>query len=239
MGDPQQLVADCGIAEPLDDFRLVALQGDPFRALDGRDHVAVHEDFQQLHEQRLAQGLMDPAKAAQDGRIGQEHMRCVQQASLGRLEHPDVVPEAHSGTLKRGAPGAEPVLDHPLGEVLAEGGHGIGQAALGIEAFAVGGSHPRRDTVDHAVRQCHVGLDPIRQAGVTGAGERGDGKPRGVAVVLEVVALQHGERRQPGRPSAEQRLDDEAEGGPRRLAGRSCTTSSVSSRNKALASSML
>src|SRR5699024_437008 len=84
-------------------------------------------------------------------------------------------------------------------------------AAPSQVAVVIGGD--RGDAVDHAVREWHVGVDPIGQFGVLRPGEGSEHAVGVVSVALDVVAAHHGERGRAAFATAAQRLDHVAEVG--------------------------
>ncbi len=74
--DPFQLVGDGAVGEALDQAVLVAFQVDPRYRCQQRGHVAVHEGPHVAAQQRVAEGLVDEAVAAQEAQVGERQVSC-------------------------------------------------------------------------------------------------------------------------------------------------------------------
>ena len=99
-----------------------------------------------------------------------------------------LVAELHADPLQGRSAGAEPILDHPLDEVLGEHRRAIVDAAARVEPGRVIGGHARRDAIHHAAGEGDVGLDPGCKIGIACGRERQHAAADHVAIVLEIVA---------------------------------------------------
>ncbi|SVJ64414.1 Uncharacterised protein [Klebsiella pneumoniae] len=209
--DPFQLVGDGAVGEALDQAVLVAFQVDPRYRCQQRGHVAVHEGPHVAAQQRVAEGLVDEAVAAQEAQVGERQVAAVEQADLHLLVGRDVVGELHADLFPGRAPSAETIFQHPLHEGFADHRPGVFHVVPLGQLAAVGGAGHRGDAVDHGVGKADVRRDPARQPRVEPFGEGQQRLARHLAVMREVVAGHHGERRHACVAAPPQSLAEKAE----------------------------
>ena len=208
----------CGLENRSIELALVGVQVDPRHGVQRRRRLPVHVGEQELGEQRVLAHVVHQPVAREVAEVAQRLVAGVEQPQLHQLVRLDVVDDLRAGVLQRRPPEAELVLEHPLRERLAHhrplvlDAEPLGQSG----AVVVGGD--RGDAVDHAVGEPHLLLHPLAELRVPQPGERGEAAAGGVAVALDVVAGQHGERRDAALPTPVERLDDQAERRLRRRA---------------------
>ena len=154
---------------------------------------------------------MDEAVAAQEAQVGERQVAAVEQADLHLLVGRDVVGELHADLFPGRAPSAEMIFQHPLHEGFADHRPGVFHAVPLGQLAAVGGAGHRGDAVDHGVGKADVRRDPARQPRVEPFGEGQQRLARHLAVVREVVAGHHGERRHACVAAPPQSLAEKAE----------------------------
>ena len=157
----------------------------------------------------------------------------VEHAQLDLLVGRHVVGELDADLLQRRPAGAEPVLDHPLDEVLGEDRQPVVDAGQRVQPGHVLRRHRRRDAVDHAGGEGGVGGDPVGERRIAGGGERQHAL-RGSTAPL-CWRLSQDSTVKAGRPSA-RRCASAATMKPNTVRGasgwaRSWTMSGASSRN--------
>ncbi len=138
-------------------------------------------------------------------------MARVQQPELHQFVRLDVCDELGSRSFPRRAPLREVVLDDPLEERLGDDRPGLVRAEAPRDLGAVGLRRRRRDPVDHRRGEGDLGLDPVRELRIGLPGEAGHRRAGDGAVVLDVVAGQHGERRVSELTTTAQGRDDQVE----------------------------
>ncbi|CAM3697551.1 hypothetical protein TSOC111612_09585 [Tsukamurella ocularis] len=159
---------------------------------------------------------MDVLVPQQSGEVSQRLVPRVEEAQLHELVRRDVVDNLHAGVLESRSPGAEGVLEHPLGVRLGHHGPAVVDARPRRDLGAQAVGRRRGDPVDHRVGEAHVLGDPVRKTGIGQAGEGGEGALRDVPVALDVVARHDREGGDAAVAPPAQGLGDVPEDGARR-----------------------
>ena len=121
-------------------------------------------------------------------------MRSVEQRELHVLERRHVVGHLCADGLPCRAACSEVVLNDPLYEVLAVDGCLIVGGVLLVQTLYVLGACGGRDAVYHRVGERYVRFHPLGEHLVLRLDERHERATCGVAVVLQVVAREYGDR---------------------------------------------
>ena len=150
--------------------------------------------------------------------MGQALVGGTEQAPLHELVGGDVFDHLHPDLLPRGPPGGEVVLDHPLGEGLADHRPGVLDIGSALQVRDIAPRRARSGAIHHAAGEGDIAVDPVGQLRVAHGRLGDDRRSRHLPVAGQVVAAQDRERRNPLAPTPPQRLNDVAEG-RRRLAG--------------------
>jgi hypothetical protein len=163
----------------------------------------------------VAHQLVHAVVPGQGAEVAQCRVARVEQAGLHQLVVADVGDEADPDLVQRRAAVAEGVLDEPLGERLGDDRPAVVDAVAGGEGGPLLGRGLRGDPVDHAAGEGHPVGDPAGEHLVAQPGEADDGGAGGLAVAVQVVAGDDGERRQARLPTPVEGLDQVAEDGGR------------------------
>ena len=208
---PRDRVAHLRVREALDQRLLVLGQVDPRHLRERRRRLLVHVAREQVAEQRVLRRIVHEPVAAQVAEVRDRLVARVEQPELHQLIGLDVVDDLHADVLVRRPPGAELVLQHPLGERLAHHRPAIvdPEARAHLLDVLVGGRG--RDAVDHAVGERDALRDPVAELRVAQACEGGERRAREPAVALQVVARHDRERLDLALAPPPQRLGHEPE----------------------------
>ncbi len=212
-GDPGKLVADGRVGEAAQDRVAIGPEVHASGCAQQRDHVAVEKGVQVTMDRPVRERLVDEPVAGEQGRVGQHAVGGVEHPQLDLLVRRHLVAELDADPLQRRPAGAEPVLDHPLDEVLGKDWCLIVHTATRVEPRRIVRGDTRRDAIHHAAGEGDVGLDPGGELWIARARERQHAAADHLAIVLEVVAGQDGVRARPGGAATLQAGDDEAEHG--------------------------
>jgi hypothetical protein len=139
------------------------------------------------------------------------------RTQLGTVIDSDVFRQRDADRLPIGVAHRREVLDHPLRERLTLDGPLVDEPGELRGALAQGVVGGRRDAVDHGPRADHFRFDPAREIGITHRGERHQCAVQDHAVLRQVVAAKHRERRHARRAAARQRLHQPADAAARSL----------------------
>ena len=140
-----------GLAKRRSTLRLVLEQVDTGTGgTDGMISV-VEQPRQEAPIERVAHRLVHEVDVHQRGRVGDRRVAAVEDADLHQLERTHVGDELDADLLERRPPRAEPVLEHPLAERLAEHRPGVVDAVALAQKRALRVRRRRRDAVDHRV----------------------------------------------------------------------------------------
>lgn len=195
-GQAGDLVHDGRVGEAVHQLLDVVVDADALDLGEQGAHLLVHHVVEELVEHGVLDHVVHVLEARQVGHVGHGGVGSVEQAQLVALELLDLVhvlDNLHAHLVERGAPVGEGVLDDPLHEGLRHDGPVVLDAEPRRQVRLVGLGRARGDAVHHAVGERAVLGDPVGHGRVTQLGERekhvaGDG-----AVLLHVVARQHGE----------------------------------------------
>ena len=159
---------------------------------------------------------MRVAVAREVAEVGERLVAGVEETQLHQFVRHDVCDELDFGLLEFRPAEREVVFEHPLRERLADDWPGVVDAEARLHLLDVGRRGDRRDAVDHGVRECDVGFDPLAERLVLAHRVGGEHLVRNFAVGLDVVGTHDGERRDTAITAAAQCLDGQAEDGRRR-----------------------
>jgi hypothetical protein len=208
------LVLEGGVAEAGHEGLAVLVEVD---AGDGGEQgldLLVHHLGDELVPGRVGEDLVDVLVAGEESEVGDGGVGGVEQTKLVHLELLDVVDlgdDLDADLLERRATVAELVLEHPLHEGLGDHRPGVLKTELIEKDSLVLVAGAGCDTVDHAVGEGTVLLNPLGDLGVL---QLGEGDAHGAAdatVLLHVVAGEDGERLEAGGVAADESLVDVAE----------------------------
>ncbi len=211
---PADGVAHPGVAEPFDQGVQVLVEVDPRHRVERGHRLSPHVLEQVLAQLGPSHRVVDEGVCEQAAEPGQTLVAGVEQPQLHQLVRPDVLDDLDVDLLQTRAAGGEVVLDDPLRERLRRDRPLVVEPEPGPQQLTVGVGGDRRDPVHHRVGEGDLVPDPRLEVRVHLTGEPGDGLPGAVTVPLQVVARQHGERRDARGPPPSQRLHDVGEGRP-------------------------
>ena len=214
----EECVCDRLVGEALEERADVVVQIDPRHRAQGGPRLALKIGPHPGGDIRICRGLVRVLDPQQPPPVGQPLVGGVEKTQLHELVGDDVVDHLHPDLLPRGSPGGEVVLDHPLGEGLADHRPGVLHTECPPQLGDVGPRGARGDAVHHAAGEGDVPVDPVRQIGVAHRGLADHRRAGRLPVTGQVVAAHDRQRSDPRLPATPQRLNDVAEGG-RRLAG--------------------
>lgn len=194
-GQTVDLVHDGRVGESLHQLVAVGVDADTRNLGQQRLDLLLHHVVEVTVEGGVLDNLVNVLETAQESRVGHSCVRGVEETQLVALKLLNIRDAWHhlsADLLKSGATIRELVLDDPLLEGLRDDGPSILNAKLLSQVDLVNLSSARRNTVDHAVGECTVLLNPFSKLGITVASKSqkhvlGDG-----AVLLHIVARQHG-----------------------------------------------
>ena len=213
----EERVCDRLVGEALEERADVVVQVDPRHRAQGGPRLALKIGPHPGGDVRIGCGLVRVLDPQQPPPVGQPLVGGVEQTQLHELVGDDVVDHLHPDLLPRGPPGGEVVLDHPLGEGLADHRPGVLHTECPPQLGDVGPRGARGDAVHHAAGEGDVPVDPVRQLRVAHRGLADHRRAGRLPVTGQVVAAHDRQRRDPRLPATPQRLNDVAEG-RRRLA---------------------
>ena len=188
------LVAHSAVAEALAERLLVQFEVGVLRSGHVRSDVDIHKLAHELGDALVVHGSIHLAIAVEERRIREQRMRSVEQRELHVLERRNVIGHLCSDGLPCRATGSEVVLNDPLYEVLTVDWCLVVGAVLLVQSLYVLGACGWRDAVYHRVGERHVLFHPRGELLVLRLDERHERAACGVAVVLQVVARENGDR---------------------------------------------
>ena len=213
----EERVCDRLVGEALEERADVVVQVDPRHRAQGGPRLALKIGPHPGGDIRIGRGLVRVLDPQQPPPVGQPLVGGVEQTQFHELVGDDVVDHLHPDLLPWGPPGWEVVLDHPLGEGLADHRPGVLDTECPLQLGDVSPRGARGDAVHHAAGEGDVPVDPVRQLRVAHRGLADHRRAGRLPVTGQVVAAHDRQRRDPRLPTTPQRLNDVAEGG-RRLA---------------------
>ena len=192
--ETSHLVAHCAVAEALAERLLVELEVGVLRSGHVRSDVDVHELAHELGDALVVHGSVHLAVAVEERRIREQRVRSVEQRELHVLERRNVVGHLCAYGLPCRAACSEVVLNDPLYEVLAVDRCLVVGGVLLVQTLYVLGACGGRDAVYHRVGERYVRFHPLGEHLVLSLNKRHERAACGVAVMLQVVAREYGDR---------------------------------------------
>jgi len=208
------LVLEGGVAEAGHEGLAVLVEIDAGDGGEQRLDLLVHHLGDEGVPGGVGEDLVDVLVAGEVGEVGDGRVGGVEETELVHLELLNVVDlgdDLNTDLLERRATVAELVLEHPLHEGLSDHRPGVLESELVEKDSLVLVAGAGSDTVNHAVGEGTVLLNPLGDLGVL---QLGEGDAHGAAdatVLLHVVAGEDGERLEAGGVAANKSLVNVAE----------------------------